>query len=53
MTSEKTQTQLKIRKIIGLVPENVGFSEELTAYDNLDFYGQIYDCSDSSKERKQ
>ncbi len=42
---------LKIRKIIGLVPDNVGLSEHLTAYDNLDFYGKIYDCtSDQRKE---
>ena len=36
---------LKIRKMIGLVPDNVGLSEHLTAYDNLDFYGKIYDCT--------
>lgn len=31
----------KIRRIIGLVPDNVGLYEELTAYKNLDFYGQV------------
>ncbi|MDR0372258.1 MAG: ABC transporter ATP-binding protein [Nitrososphaerota archaeon] len=36
---------LKIRKLIGLVPDNVGLSEHLTAYDNLDFFGKIYDCT--------
>ena len=41
---------LKIRKIIGLVPDNVGLSENLTAYDNLDFYGKIYDCSESQRK---
>jgi ABC-2 type transport system ATP-binding protein len=41
---------LKIRKIIGLVPDNVGLSEHLTAYDNLDFYGKIYDCSESQRK---
>jgi ABC-2 type transport system ATP-binding protein len=41
------EDSLKIRKIIGLVPDNVGLSENLTAYDNLDFYGKIYDCSDA------
>jgi ABC-2 type transport system ATP-binding protein len=41
---------LKIRKIIGLVPDNVGLSEHLTAYDNLDIYGKIYDCSDSQRK---
>lgn len=41
---------LKIRKIIGLVPDNVGLSEHLTAYDNLDFYGKIYDCTKSQRK---
>src|SRR5487761_16938 len=42
---------LKIRKIIGLVPDNVGLYEELTAYWNLDFYGRLYDCTE--KQRKE
>ncbi|MEN3034787.1 MAG: ABC transporter ATP-binding protein [Candidatus Methanosuratincola petrocarbonis] len=41
---------LKIRKIIGLVPDNVGLSEHLTAYDNLDIYGKIYDCSEAQRK---
>jgi ABC-2 type transport system ATP-binding protein len=41
---------LKIRKIIGLVPDNVGLSEHLSAYDNLDFYGKIYDCTDAQRK---
>jgi ABC-2 type transport system ATP-binding protein len=41
---------LKIRKMIGLVPDNVGLSEHLTAYDNLDFYGRIYDCTESQRK---
>jgi ABC-2 type transport system ATP-binding protein len=41
---------LKIRKIIGLVPDNVGLSEHLTAYDNLDFFGKIYDCTDAQRK---
>ena len=45
------EDSLKIRKIIGLVPDNVGLSENLTAYDNLDFYGRIYDCPEA--ERKE
>ncbi len=44
------QDSLKIRKIIGLVPDNVGLSENLTAYDNLDFYGRIYDCTDTQRK---
>ena len=45
------EDSLKIRKIIGLVPDDVGLSNNLSAYDNLDFYGKIYDCPDA--ERKQ
>lgn len=33
---------LKIRKLIGFVPDNVGLYEDLTAYENLDFYGKLY-----------
>ncbi len=44
------EDSLKIRKIIGLVPDNVGLSEHLTAYDNLDIYGKIYDCSDVQRK---
>lgn len=34
--------QPKIRRMIGLLTENVGLYEELSAYDNLDFYGRFY-----------
>ncbi len=43
---------LKIRKIIGLVPDNVGLSEHLSAYDNLEFYGRIYDLSKIQRKEK-
>lgn len=42
---------LKIRKMIGLVPENVGLYEELSAYQNLDFYGKLFDMPE--KERRE
>jgi ABC-2 type transport system ATP-binding protein len=41
----------KIRKMIGLVPDNVGLYESMSAYDNLDFYGKLYDRNES--QRKQ
>ncbi len=44
------EDSLKIRKMIGLVPDNVGLSENLTAYDNLDFYGKIYDCTEVQRK---
>jgi ABC-2 type transport system ATP-binding protein len=44
--------QPKIRSIIGLVPDNVGLYEELTAYKNLDFYGRFYKV-DEAKRRER
>ena len=44
--------QQKIRRIIGLIPDNVGLYEELTAYKNLDFYGRYYKV-DEAKRRER
>jgi ABC-2 type transport system ATP-binding protein len=43
---------LKIRKLVGLVPDNVGLYEGLTAYDNLDFYGKLYRCTENQRKEK-
>src|SRR5436853_7142363 len=43
----KDADSLKIRKLIGLVPDNVGLYDELSAYDNLDFYGKLNDCTEA------
>ena len=40
---------LEIRRIIGLVPDNVGLYEELSAYDNLDYYGKLYECTEQQR----
>ena len=40
----------KIRKMIGLVPDNVGLYESMSAYDNLDFYGKLYDRTESQRK---
>jgi ABC-2 type transport system ATP-binding protein len=37
------QDCLKIRKIVGVLPENVGLYDSLSAYKNLDFYGKLYE----------
>jgi ABC-2 type transport system ATP-binding protein len=34
---------LQIRKMVGLLPENVGLYDSLSAYKNLDFYGKLYE----------
>ncbi len=44
------EDSLQIRKLIGYVPDNVGLTENLTAYDNLDFYGRIFDCSEAQRK---
>jgi ABC-2 type transport system ATP-binding protein len=46
----KESDALKIRKLIGLVPDNVGLYENLSAYDNLDFYGKLYDCTEAQRK---
>jgi ABC-2 type transport system ATP-binding protein len=43
---------LAIRKLIGLVPDNVGLYEELSAYDNLDYYGRLYELADRERKDK-
>jgi len=41
---------LKIRKLIGFVPDNVGLYEDLTAYENLDFYAKLYKVAESQRK---
>ena len=46
----KDADSLKIRKLIGLVPDNVDLYDELSAYDNLDFYGKLNDCTEAKRK---
>jgi len=46
----KAADSLQIRKMIGLVPDNVGLYEDLTAYENLDFYGKLYETPDDQRK---
>lgn len=43
---------LAIRKLIGLVPDNIGLYEELSAYENLDYYGKLYEVAESDRSEK-
>jgi ABC-2 type transport system ATP-binding protein len=45
----KESDSLKIRKLIGLVPDSVGLYDDLTAYDNLEFYGKLYGCTEAQR----
>jgi ABC-2 type transport system ATP-binding protein len=42
---------LAIRKLIGLVPDNIGLYEELSAYENLDYYGKLYECPEDERKK--
>jgi ABC-2 type transport system ATP-binding protein len=44
------EDSLKIRKMIGFVPDNVGLYDNLSAYKNLDFYGKLYDCTEAGRK---
>jgi ABC-2 type transport system ATP-binding protein len=45
----KATDSLQIRKMIGLVPDNVGLYDDLSAFENLDFYGKLYECPDGRR----
>jgi ABC-2 type transport system ATP-binding protein len=42
---DKEEDCLAIRRMVGLLPENVGLYDSLSAYKNLDFYGKLYEVS--------
>lgn len=41
-----------IRKMIGLLPENVGLYENLSAYQNLDYYGKFYKIPEELRQER-
>jgi ABC-2 type transport system ATP-binding protein len=44
------EDSLKIRKMIGLVPDNVGLYEPLSAYRNLEVYGRLYGVPEAKRK---
>ena len=48
-TVDKEANCLKIRKMVGFLPENVGLYDSLSAYRNLDFYGQLYEVPEKKR----
>jgi ABC-2 type transport system ATP-binding protein len=48
----KVSEAYEIRKIIGLLPENVGMYDDLSAYRNLDYYGRLYGCSEAQRAER-
>lgn len=49
---EITQEPEKVRSIIGVCPQNSTLDLELTAYDNLDFYGRLYDIDEKTLDAR-
>ena len=47
---DREEDCLAIRKMIGLLPENVGLYETLSAYKNLDFYGKLYEVPTQKRQ---
>ena len=45
----KEQDSIKIRQMIGVVPDNVGLYEPLSAYKNLDLYGRLYGMTETKR----
>ncbi len=41
---------MEVRRIVGLIPDNVGLYDALTAYQNLDFFGKLYDCPETKRK---
>jgi ABC-2 type transport system ATP-binding protein len=46
----KADDSLQIRKMSGLVPDNVGLYDDLTAFENLDFYGKLYEIPEGRRQ---
>lgn len=46
----KKADQPNIRRMVGLLTENVGLYDELSAYENLDFYGRYYNLSEQKRK---
>jgi ABC-2 type transport system ATP-binding protein len=46
----KAADSLQIRKMIGLVPDNVGLYSDLSAFENLEFYGKLHECPEGRRK---
>jgi len=42
----------KIRRMVGLLPENVGLYEGMSAYKNLDYYGRFYHLAEPDRKER-
>lgn len=46
----KKEDQVKIRRMIGILPENAGLYDSLSAYENLDFYARLYKVPEAKRK---
>jgi ABC-2 type transport system ATP-binding protein len=51
-TYEITEHPEKVRSVIGVCPQNSTLDVELTAYDNLDFYGRLVNVPDEILDKR-
>jgi ABC-2 type transport system ATP-binding protein len=42
----------EIRKLIGFLPENAGLYDDISAYKNLDYYGKLYECTETQRKER-
>jgi ABC-2 type transport system ATP-binding protein len=49
-TTDTETDCLAIRKMVGLLPENVGLYDSLSAYRNLDFFGELYEVPEQKRK---
>jgi ABC-2 type transport system ATP-binding protein len=47
---DRKEDCLDIRKMVGLLPENVGLYDTLSAYRNLDFFGKLYEVPSGKRQ---
>jgi ABC-2 type transport system ATP-binding protein len=49
---DREEDRLKIRKMVGYLPGDVGLYENQSAYKNLDFYGKLYEVPSAEREER-
>ena len=52
LSIDDKKNRIEIRRIIGLLPENVGLYESLSAYKNLDFYAKLYQVTENQRKER-
>ena len=50
---EVARNPLKVKEIIGYLPENVGFYGNMTAEQNLDYFARFYAAMDANERKKR